>query len=57
MTNAFETGVFVESPSSGHHPALTGFLASARSSGWPNGPFPVSRRVSLEYAFLKQPGT
>jgi hypothetical protein len=56
-TNAFETGVFVEtSPSSGDdHPALTGFhfRPKFRLAEWPPFPFHVS--VSLEYAFLKQP--
>jgi hypothetical protein len=57
-SNAFETGVFVEtSPSSGdEHPALTGFhfRPKYRLAEWPPFPFHVS--VSLEYAFIKQPG-
>ena len=57
-TVAFETGVFVEtSPSSeDDHPALTGFhfRPKYRLAEWPPFPFHVS--VSLEYAFIKQPG-
>jgi hypothetical protein len=57
-TSAFETGVFVEtSPSSeDRHPALTGFhfRPKYRLAEWPPFPFHVS--VSLEYAFIKNPG-
>jgi hypothetical protein len=57
-SSAFETGVFVEtSPSSeDQHPALTGFhfRPKYRLAEWPPFPFHVS--VSLEYAFIKQPG-
>jgi hypothetical protein len=57
-TNTFETGVFVEtSPSSeDRHAALTGFhfRPKFRLAEWPPFPFHVS--ISLEYAFLKQPG-
>jgi len=55
-TNAFETGIFIEtSPSSeDRHPAFTGFhlRPKFRLAEWPPLPFHVS--VSLEYAFLKQ---
>jgi hypothetical protein len=54
----FETGVFLEtSPSiDDNHPAFTGFhfRPKYRFSEWQRFPFHVS--VSLEYAFVKQPG-
>jgi hypothetical protein len=57
-TNAFETGLFVEtSPSTDdRHAALTGFHVRPkyRFSEWQGFPFHVS--LSVEYAFAKQPG-
>jgi hypothetical protein len=57
-TNAFETGVFVETSQSSddQHPALTGlhFRPKYRLAEW--APFPFHVSVSLEYAFIKQPG-
>jgi len=57
-TKNFETGAFLEtSPSIGDdHAAFTGFhfRPKFRFSEWPQFPFHLS--VSLEYAFLKQPG-
>lgn len=57
-SRAFETGVFIEtSPSSvDAHAGLTGFhfRPKFRLAEWPPFPFHVS--VSLEYAFIKNPG-
>jgi hypothetical protein len=57
-SSAFETGVFVETSPFGddRHPALTGFhfRPKYRLAEWPPFPFHVS--VSLEYAFIKNPG-
>ena len=57
-TRSFETGVFVEtSPALGDdHAGITGFhfRPKFRFSEWKRVPFHVS--LSLEYAFVKQPG-
>ena len=57
-TDAFETGVFIEtSPSeSDQHAALAGFhfRPKYRFGSWTRVPFHAS--LSLEYAFMKQPG-